>query len=220
MFCSIKWFRIQQVQVIFCLNFIFCHKKKKKSIFHHMSPGNHFTVSWPELHWRLTWVNDASLVYYSRMQTHHLSHRVRGQRYMRATVTCLKVTPPDKSNLLHWHERLDWCVSHLLAMPRRRDGIDERASWWAVPTPYLSVCLVAQHLGIHLTDNMLKQTDLAVWMLPLFVLAKRRKVEYFTWISSVWVLVDHILNSSHLYKIGNRLWCGKQLVLNQKNCYW
>lgn len=87
------------------------------------------------------WVSDAAPVCCSRMQTHHLSHRVRGQRYMWATVTRLKVTLPDKSNLLHWHERLDWCVSHLLAMPRRRSGIDGRAAWWAVPTPYLSVCL-------------------------------------------------------------------------------
>lgn len=136
------------------------------NIFHNTPPGNNFTVSWSELLWRLTWVSDASPVCYSRMQTHHLSHRVRGQRYMWATVTRLKVTLPDKSNLLHWHERLDWCVSHLLAMPRRRSGIDGRAAWWAVPTPYLSVCLLLQHLGIYLRDNRPKQTDVSDWKLP------------------------------------------------------
>ncbi len=128
------------------------------NIFHNMPPSRHFTASWPELQWGLTWVNDASPACYSHMQTHHLSHRVRGQRYMWATVTRLKVTPPDKSNLLHWHVRPDWCVSHLLAMPRRRNGIDGRAAWRAVPTPYLSVCLLLQHLGIYVGDNRLKQT--------------------------------------------------------------
>lgn len=132
------------------------------NIFHNMPPGNHFTVSelawaWPEgsLEWMML-----------RMQTHHLSHRARGQRYMWATVTCLKVTPPDKSNLLPWREWLDWCVSHLLAMPSQRSGIDGRAAWWAVPAPYLSVCLLLQYLGIYLTDNGPKQTDLTDWKLP------------------------------------------------------
>lgn len=169
------------------------------------------------------------------MQTHHLSHRVRGQRYMWATVTRLKVTPPDKSNLLHWRELLDWCVSHLLAMPSQRSGIDGRAAWWAVPAPYLSVCLLLQHWGIYLSDNRPKQTDLTGWKLPagfardaqtrhssLMVFSVQLKEERssFFYFSEVFEYLylqyfEFITYLCHLCFIGNRLEFSKQLVLHQ-----
>lgn len=129
---------------------------------HNMPPSNNFTVSWSEPHWRITWVNDAAPVCY--MQTHHLSHRVRDQRYMWATVTRLKVTLPDKSNLLHRRERLSPFGD---AQSEEWDWWEGgRASWWAVPdAPYLSLCLLLQHLGIYRRHNRLKQTDVTDWKL-------------------------------------------------------
>lgn len=119
------------------------------NIFHNVPPGNNFTVSWPELHWRHIWVNDASPACYTRMQTHHLSHRVSGQRSMWATVTCLKVTPPDKSNLFHWHWRFDGCVSHLFGYAQSKEW-----DWWGSClmscAHFLSVCLLLELLGIYL----------------------------------------------------------------------
>ena len=165
------------------------------------------------------------------MQTHHLSHRARGQRYMWATVTCLKVTQPDKSNLPPWREWLDWCVSHLLAMPSQRSGIDGRAAWWAVPAPYLSVCLLLQHLGIHLPDNGPKQTDVTDWKLPAGFYTKCTvDVQWFNcvlylvkwrewFIISTWIPRDnfrYVLSSSLLYIIVHWLWWSNKLVLKKK----
>lgn len=106
------------------------------------SPGNNFTVIACELHQRgsLEWMM-ARPVRYSRMHSRHLPHRVRGQRYMWAAVTRLKVTLPDKSNPLHWHEPLEWWASHPLAMPSRRSGIDGRAARWELGVPTSCLCV-------------------------------------------------------------------------------
>lgn len=74
-----------------------------------------------------------------RLQTHHLSLGARGQRYMWATVTCLKVTAPDRSNLYHPRQRAWWMrLSSFYQCPCPRSRIDGRgAAWRAVPTSCL-----------------------------------------------------------------------------------
>lgn len=73
------------------------------------------------------------------VQTHHLSHEARGQSCMWATVACLKVTTPDRSNLCHPRQQAWWMrLSSFYPCPCPWSRIDRwGAAWWAVPTSNL-----------------------------------------------------------------------------------
>lgn len=110
--------------------------------------------------WKNTLVKDTSSLHACEtpMQTHHLSLGARGQRYMWATATCLKVTAPDRSNLFHPRQRAWWMrLSSFYQCPCPRSRIDGRgATWRAVPTS----CLPGSQTCIQEITCSSKQTRL------------------------------------------------------------
>lgn len=169
------------------------------------------------------------------MQTHHLSLGARGQRYMWATVTCLKVTAPDRSNLYHPRRRAWWMrLSSFYQCPCPRSRIDGRgAAWRAVPTS----CLPGSQTCIREITRSSKQTRLTeklsiCWNLKsidfLFLFLFYVKILGFcatglicTWLySTALSLIDHKVSWGNAHTCNSNGRCGgfSQAGLRAHSC--